>query len=487
MYANSDKDIPADVTPILPDDVNSGKAGPAPPSYEEVMGQYETSINSSQSDIPSLAYIDIMPRILKRGNLKNNVMPTFQPFQEMVNGANSWLANNPNLAVWKCETVERKVLPGQNEAGVLVDLDSMNHFESAWGCNCYVFGIRLWLTQRPADQKGAQEIGLVNITPTPKEIPYTSVHQMGFGGLGVRHYMSTYRVHTLLTYEGLRKCVQDFNAKVKDNPIPGSILNVETATLKFAEGWGIQSAESVAEMSSWHEVSGMTGRRLTQVLRLFYVKGPSTTPQIEIAEFVPTQISQSGLGKSARFADFKDAEHSLAEWLRQQSGIKILNIETREAKYSTFFNQTLELNTDSTDDFDFPMFQTSKLRFLRVFYTSAPSVSSFMHTALTTRLFPPVRLNKGKKRFESMVETMARIDAWLKVTGLPIFGVETVSFLDEGPSSFTKSQYSLRGFVGKNWVTAIRLYFPTAFLEPSPELLPPLPQGNGGSSTCTLF
>lgn len=481
----SDKNIPFDVTPVLPEDVNSGKAGCAPPSYEEVMGQYETSVQINQPDLPALAYIDIMPRMTKAGNLKAAVMPVFQPFQEIVRGANTWLSQNPGLAVWKCETVERKVLPGQDGPGVLVDLNSMSYREAAWACNCYVFGIRMWLTQRPANQI-PQEIGLINISPPQKEVQYTSFHRAGF--LGLRHYMSACRVHTLLTYEGLRKSIEEFNSKVKANPIPGSILNVETATLKFAEGFRTMSAQEVAEMSSWHETSGMTGRRRTQVLRVFYVKGAPTTPYLEIMEFVPTRIGQAGIGRPIRFAEFSDAENQAAEWLREQRGIQLLNIETREAKYSTFFNLggEVEIDTDSTDDFDIPAYESHRLRFLRIFYTSAASTwTSYENTALTTRIFPPLRL-KGESQYETMMQTMSRIDAWLKLTGLPIFGVETVQVLDEGPASFKKSQYKLRGFVGKFWVTAIKIYFAPPVAIQVPEYLVAT-RSNTSSSSCSIL
>ncbi|KAK3791451.1 hypothetical protein RRG08_046603 [Elysia crispata] len=474
-----------DVTPVLPEDNQSGKFGSAPPSFEEVMGQFVTSVQMNQPELPCLAFIDIMPRMIKPGNLQFKELPEFQRFQEIVRGANAWLAQNPDLAVWKCETVERKILQSEGESGLLVDLDSMGWRESAWNCNCYVFGLRLWLTQRLDQHQTTQEIGLFNITPQTKEVQYTRYCRAGF--IGLSHYMSTCRIHTLVTYEGLRKSIDDFNSKVKANPLPGSILNVETATLKFAEGFGKSSVEEVAQMSSWHELSGMTVRRRTQVLRVFYVKGAATTPHLEMSEFLPTRIGQAGFGKPVRFADISDAENQVAEWLRAQHGIRLVNIETREAKYSTFFDMggQLDIDTDSTDDFDIPAFESNRVRFLRVFFISAASgVTSYANTALTARTFPPVRC-KGENRYETMTQTMARIDAWLKATGLPIFGVETIQVLNEGPSSFNKSQYKLRDFVGKIWVTAIRIYFapPLAVLVPKY-----LPVGeHRGSSTCNIF
>ena len=84
-----------EVTPISADDVISAKP---PPSYEEVLGQYMTSLTDNQSKVSPavsqsddssvsqssprpLAYIDIMPRLLKPGNLKEKMAPTFQSFR----------------------------------------------------------------------------------------------------------------------------------------------------------------------------------------------------------------------------------------------------------------------------------------------------------------------------------------------------------------------------------------------------------------------
>ncbi|RUS71014.1 hypothetical protein EGW08_021226 [Elysia chlorotica] len=487
MTMASDKTDPAyvksEVMPVLPEDVQSGKAGPAPPSYEEVMGQYETSVQAEQSEQTCLAYIDIMPRLVKAGNMAAKVMPEFQPFTEIVRAANAWLAGNPGLTVWKCETVERKVLEDQGQGGPRVDLDTMNARESAWGCNCYVFGLRLWLTQQ--QKLVPVQIGLVNVTPRSKEVQYSSYHRAGF--IGLRHYMSNRRIHTLRTYEGLRQTLAEFNTLVQGKPLPGTILNVETATLKFAEGLARTSVQEVAEMSSWHELSGMTGRRRTQVLRVFYVRGPPSSPRLDMAEFLPTRTGQGGLGRPVTFAALTDAERQVDEWLSGQRGIRLLNVETREAKFSSFFNigGQIDIDTDSTDDFDIPAYESSRLRFLRVFYTSAVSeTTSYDNVALISRIFPPARC-KGENRYETMMQTMVRIDAWLRVTGLPMFSVETVQFLDEGPSSFKKSHYKLRGFVGKFWVTAIKVYFALPPAVTVPEYLPA--GGNRGSSSCGIL
>ena len=67
-----------DVNPILAEDVETSSP---PPSYEEVMGQFVTSVTQEQDELPALSYIDIMPRLVDPGNMKNRIAPTFEKFR----------------------------------------------------------------------------------------------------------------------------------------------------------------------------------------------------------------------------------------------------------------------------------------------------------------------------------------------------------------------------------------------------------------------
>jgi len=60
---------------VEPEDV---QAKDPPPSYESVLGQYMTSLTVNQSQPPSLAYIDFMPRLIKAGNMRERFAPTFE-------------------------------------------------------------------------------------------------------------------------------------------------------------------------------------------------------------------------------------------------------------------------------------------------------------------------------------------------------------------------------------------------------------------------
>ena len=77
---------------------------------------------------------------------------------------------------------------------------------------------------------------------------------------------------------------------------------------------------------------------------------------------------------------------------------------------------TLKVDSDSTEDIDSGMMDRKYLRTLRAFYVTSsrmppPAPVGYM----TTKTFLPARL--GRREFETMSQTMYRIEAWLKVTG----------------------------------------------------------------------
>jgi hypothetical protein len=55
----------------------------------------------------------------------------------LIEAANQYLRSNPGLAVWKCETVERKV-----EVGPTIELDKMSIHHSTYGFNVFILGVR---------------------------------------------------------------------------------------------------------------------------------------------------------------------------------------------------------------------------------------------------------------------------------------------------------------------------------------------------------
>ena len=57
---------------------------------------------------------------------------------------------------------------------------------------------------------------------------------------------------------------------------PGRILSAESTTIKIAEGGTRVGVAEAADQACWSETSSTSNKRKTQIVRLFYVKGPPT-------------------------------------------------------------------------------------------------------------------------------------------------------------------------------------------------------------------
>ncbi|XP_041371143.1 uncharacterized protein LOC121384709 [Gigantopelta aegis] len=471
---------------VHPEDVQAGKAGTSPPSYEEVMGYFKTSVNNSEPELPPLVYIDIMPRCLSVGNMVGGTAPTFQNFSDILAGANLWLGSNPGLSVWKCETVERKV-----DKGPCIDLESMLQHESAYGFNVHVLGLRMWLTKKLDPSAPVQQLRMMNVVPEEYKVPvnlYSHWRYQSFFVPGVGKYPMG--LGNFISYVGIKETLAKLNETLKNDPLPGSVLNVDSTTIKFAENF--QTGPIDPEVTCWHEKGGSAAKRYTQILRIFYICGPPKQELIQMHEVEPDVLVMPEWNKPARFANFDNVLTKARLWLQCQQGIRLVNIETRKARVHSVQN-SLKIDSDSTDQFYSAYMDARFVHVLRLFYVSAPEIGTYSGTVLTSRLFVPVRLTM--KTFETMSQTMSRIVAWLQLTGLNIFGVETVPYLfvdnDGNGVNSDRADFKVNRQSGKYWVTTIRLYFSTSFQEPSPLLLPRttdwMTQGGGrASGMCTI-
>ncbi|XP_071096572.1 uncharacterized protein [Haliotis cracherodii] len=475
--------------PVLPQDVQHGAGVEAPPTYEEVMGSNQSSVIEGQPELPPLAYIDIMPRFLNAGNMRANIAPVFQKFSDIMQGANLWLQANPGLECWKCETVERKV-----DKGPFIDLESMKIHQSTYGFNVYVLGLRMWLT-RKQNNSPPQQLGLQNVVPATKEVEIQAYQYHDMCHNPQMYYLAQRRgTDVITTFEGLASTIDTLNEDLKKSPLQGSVLNIETANIKYSGFATDRDPEKTSFVEHGANRMGMF-RRNCQIIRIFYVLGAPKYEEIHMQDIVPEIVRQSGLVGSAVFEPFSGAILKAQMWLQQQSGIKVVNIETRDVRsHENIVKLETTVNSDSTDDFDGSIWSCKYVKMLRIFYVKSPDMTSYASTRLTSRLFPPLRL--GVKTFETMSQTMVRIAAWLSVTRLPIFGVETVHypFVDNDNIGFNpeRCDYSTSKHTGMTLVTAIRLYFPTFYEEPPRHLLPPtmdwLTQGEGrGTSVCSIL
>lgn len=473
-----------------------------PPTYEEVMGVYQTSMNPPPAELPPLAYIDIMPRCLKTGNIKGKIPPTFDQFSAIIAGANKWLKDNPGMVPWKCETVERRV-DVTADGNLTYDLDAMIRHDSAFGYMVYIRGIRMWLTKNPNPSSTPQQLGLLNWVPKAEDtdIELTNIKENESGQKMVytnARMLRNARIGMMKaqwgiqdwSFQGLRETIEELNKKLKDSPLPGSILTVESSSIKASEGlFGGNQLDPEASVSTEDK---MKFRRMTQIIRVYYIVGQPANEQIDMKDFVPEVTELPSVTKPPKFEYVSKTMQDLAHWIPQNQGVRIVNIQ----QYDAFVHKTwdkVSVASDSTDEV-MSMFGDGQrmVRTFRVFYVKSSNQGAPVSpTFVTSRLFLPART--GRRSFENMNRTIERIDVWLRVTGMPVYSVETVQYLlqearTDGADT-EKSDYCIPTTSGKHWITAIRVYFPGMFQEPDPSLLPPLPQGSGkdgSSSSCVI-
>ncbi|KAK3608945.1 hypothetical protein CHS0354_039191 [Potamilus streckersoni] len=457
--------------PLLPEHV--AQRDP-PPSYSEVMGEYQTSVAAQHppQDMPALAYIDIMPRCINPGNIPGGISPTFDTFSTIIYGANSWLMNNKGLCVWKCETIQRKI---KKEAyGLSYSLESMFDHQPAFGTDYHVLGLRMWLTKKPDPKSPPQQLGILNVVPDKESIRLPA-NPVGFGPYGFFQYRGMF-IHPMqmamglhFTFAGLKETIEKLNQMLEQDPIPGTILNVETAAIKAFETFNVGN-NTIDPEDTLVRINKEKFTRYTQVIRVYYVQGKSAQEQIGMQEFLPEMTEAPDMMKRAKFSNTTETLTRIATWLKHQQGLRVVNIQQFDVRSETFPGM-FGTSSNSTDNFESCWDDRRMLKTFRVFFTRSKVMPAPVSPPfLTSRIFVPFRT--GHRSFETMTQTMNRINAWMKLTGLPIFSVETtrlpyVAHEYQGVS-LDRSDYLLSSRSGGYWVNCIRVYFPNFFQEPDP-------------------
>lgn len=108
---------------------------------------------------------------------------------------NGFLANNPKLRVYRCETLE-----STTDFNGRFDGNKTVHIESAEGWRIFVRGLRLWCVD--THEVTPQQLWYLNLMPETKK-------QEGYGLSG---------------FEGITKTMERLNAFFEKYPIPGSLF-----------------------------------------------------------------------------------------------------------------------------------------------------------------------------------------------------------------------------------------------------------------------
>ncbi|WAR31388.1 LOW QUALITY PROTEIN: hypothetical protein MAR_033973 [Mya arenaria] len=343
------------------------------------------------------------------------------PPSAVVTGANRWLADHPELSVWKCECVQTP-LSTARDGSLYYDLNSMVRHDSTYGYSVYLKGLRMWLTTA---QPGStpQQLGLRTAVPEVKTIELPNRYRKG-------------RIIEM-------KCRR-------------RILTIGTDMVKAFDQFKLDLDPDAA---CWDEDKDRYSR-VTQVLRIFYLQGPPGNEEI-----------------------------AMGQWVTQQKGSRIVNIQQFDAIVEKTFDNELKVETDSTDDAVWAFKDRRLAKTLRVFQvTSGGQAVAQQPNHINSRLFLPARM--GPKVFESMTQTMDRVDFWLRVTGANVYNVETVKLLlhetQPAGADVAASEYRIQKMTGKYWLTAIRVYIAGPYNEPDPSQLPPVPLYKSGSGSCTI-
>lgn len=410
--------------------------------HNPVFMEEEGTIEETQ---PSLTYIDFLP---EKNYVDINAPPVYSEFSSMVEQANAWLKLNPEYSLWKCETVTFKV---QND--FTTDQDNPLYMESAYGVNKYISGLRLWLVPQINTSLPIPEIGFTTALPGRQDDMYEHVRAS--------------------TQSTIHDSIEHLNKQFQKKPLPGVILNIEMVEFKENEKSGSMIIDP--NRTFWTE-NGSENVITIQAIRIFFILGKPEYVRIGFHDEVP-DIQHTSFALSIRFGPFKDVVRKMGGWLKDKKGIRVVHLQSLNALVNMSKGGSATLDTTQCSYNERASFDTRYAKYLRVFFIYNKSEDKpYSSVNLHTRLFTPVQ--RDGKIFESFSKTMQRTIKWLDYTRIPPFSVETVRhqiYIGSGENMSVlddKVDKCVRRGAGRYQLSTIRLYFPSEFMEPPPEISP---------------
>ncbi|XP_021341177.1 uncharacterized protein LOC110442068 [Mizuhopecten yessoensis] len=499
------------------------------PTGRENKAFQEEAVTSPEETRPMLTYMDFMPNYIAQATSPDEA-PTYARFSFIVDQANAWLNANQDFTVWKCESISYKLVEEDQ-----YDTKGVLHSESSYGVNRFVMGLRLWLVPRISDTMPVAQIGYTTAIPgepyTDEDqgtaVQWEKTQAISSGGGNFAHDMLTTVVSSLIPpgtnkgndkdekageqsttvtditnkegsqpvperrdiaahlsepthrvsaayYTTMTSTIKGLNKKLTRKPLPGVILNVENLTLRASTEQSRPQIVMDPECTSWAEV----GRRNTVyvfAIRIFYLKGREEFCTIGFHDELPDMMRA---GPSIKFGPFSNVVDRMGYWLKHQKNIRVVNMQSVNMQCNLDQSNVYQVKSDVSGFMETAHLSTRYAKVLRLFYVTTASKSDlppYTAVKLNTRLFAPVR--RGEKTFESFPKTMERVIKWLDYLRIPPFFVETVSYQiythgvgkavlpDRVDSSVNRNS-------GRHILNTIRLYMPSDFIEPPPELAP---------------
>ncbi|XP_019631216.1 PREDICTED: uncharacterized protein LOC109475120 [Branchiostoma belcheri] len=445
-------------------------------------GGYPGAAPPQQQSVFRLSYVDFMPSQISgtgSSGFLSFSYPQFERFDVLVTRANQWLQQNPTMEVKTCESLEVKFEYHLGSSGGVVNPDRSLFYESGKVRSCYVRGLRLWFGQKMDPSVPPQQIRYINYVPGCIQAPSLFGYPQ---------------------FESFGETVNKINLMMRQNPLPGKILTVETQDVKVRGAWSGTTIDP--DKSFWYE-DGNYRKLFLFIIRVFYVNGPPAYEEIGTGDFVPgcTHVP-SGLFDWPQFEPYSQVAARACAWANGSlQGCRLANAQTLHIKISRKgWSGQMTIDSQRSSFVDAGNMATMYVRIMRLIFLKPlqGAVAPPRPVQLSIKTFVPAQISHGGMmsfpQFETVGQTMQRALAWLNAAGANVSFAETVPIKIMGAwSSRPPAAYAEESMAydsanhGEIYLNILRIYLDGTYHEPPPHLLPPMPQvAPSKGSDCTI-
>ncbi|CAD5120489.1 DgyrCDS9055 [Dimorphilus gyrociliatus] len=343
-----------------------------PPSYDVAVGQnVNRNARNNQPDGPNpfISYVDLIPACTYSARKFKSAK--FERFKK----ANHWLRINSDLAVVGCETIA-VVKNDKDNCGLELNskLTTMMAYHVTDPFQC--------------PHREYYELNIVKclrlyVQLKSKEDP-PEPHQIGYIDF-IPKIISLHNIFSGPKFESYDSSLKKFNEFLKDHPIGGKILSIETVASNRVENSENTDESKLSENSEKPKLS-------TMFFRVFYLHGYSLHETIGSKDFIPRILE---IDKESRFCKFENLSSTMArvqDWMYWENSLRVTNIQTinvchKKAQKSNITERIDYLRSKYSLGYYF--------RIIRVYYVTRQEGSIERPFNLTYKTFvPPVLLKK---------------------------------------------------------------------------------------------
>lgn len=386
-----------------------------------------------------LVSFDFAPKCIRPDSLLN--WPAFDNFFTVLESVNSFLTTNPELAVVSCETIHLRV-----EKDHIREPERSDYFQTGEILRPFVKGLRIWVQPKQAPSPPPDQISYVSFVPKVEE------------------------------KEGTPKSLVELTSKInhwlKQSPIPGRIVSLETLQIR-----GVQGQVNV-DMTSWREEASIMHikQSFLHFFRIFFVLCDEPIHQeVGFADFFPRTLEGVGIFRWPVVQRLPDVMTQVNEWMAHlPASLRLLNIQTLLCR-SDYRDNTDAYKTFYWDEF----FHVYHKRVLRAAYVITNRNQTNVPRFISTKLFAPGVIRDPKwYRWSGAYETQEvvkqRMDDWVRQTQARVIAVETLSYKTSTGAEMSEGFVAMHTWNGtgrhgpkqEQYVICLRLYVESIPDEP---------------------